>query len=253
MDQDELQVRRVEVIRELCQGPGLTDDHLDELPEAFEVFGGDASSPGVLRSRLTFAAAVMPTDQQTWAIRNALGLWWTNAAPRWRGEGTLTERRESFLADMREADVRNSGATAYAVTYRTLVRHEIEGAEILSKMFDTVAELHPDEALRRRLEINAPDGAMLDPVAKRLEHLELMVALLFREWLSEQSDRGVTPKPEGVLATLIESMHVKGSTSAQARYSKRLDEIARDVDVDRSVYWDQESARRLGIRTDADS
>lgn len=159
----EIDAKRVELIRDLCKGEGFDDELAVERADDLRVFGD--YDLAVFFEILGRADSAMPESPFKAALGNALAN---------QGNGkNLTERRNDFL----EANG--------AISYRTLIRHEQEGAELLVKYFDLAEsqylkeqeeEASEDaardadlEVMRRRLK-KLEDGALLSRVAD-LEHI----------------------------------------------------------------------------------
>ena len=111
--------RRIEVVRSLCQGAGWTEHTAMERAEDLKVLGDFTTEQW--DDALESAFELMPESPYTAAIGNALASQ--------EGKPNLTERRMKFLKE-------HGG-----MTYRTLVRHEQEGAELLVKYLDLVKSL----------------------------------------------------------------------------------------------------------------
>lgn len=158
----DIDAARVDLLRDVCTGLGLSEDLYIMRFEDFKVFGDyDIETLAVLFGKTWDA---MPESQYKSALENAY---------EGRDGMNLTERRMDF------AERHGSIST------RTLIRHEQEGAELFVKYFDVVEaqylkereeEAGEDaardadlEVMRRRLK-KLEDGALLSRVAD-LEHI----------------------------------------------------------------------------------
>lgn len=206
-DEDTLE-RRQRAIRELCQGEGLSVDHVSALPEGDRVAFG-ASDPVAVRDRIIFAASTLSWSDHAYAIKNALGLW-SDGTPR-NVEQNLTERRAEYL-ESRE------------ITYRTLVRHEDEGAEILARQIDVIRGVLPSPDVRDKLAIttmSADDAG----VHERLGELEAVVAMLMGAHLADRRQENSAPYTDD-LKRIIRLVMERGTLSG--RFGWDLDVVLQD-------------------------
>lgn len=151
--QDEVEIQeRADLIRGLTQGRGVMNPAYDEAVPEKTLSGLDALDQSTLVARLRDALSLMVAGPHQRAISNALGDYV------YRDDelktSTLTERRNWFIEH--ESDV----------SYRTLIRHEQEGARALA----AVMRIHA----RRGKET-------IERLNQRVIDLERMVA-----WLLEQ-------------------------------------------------------------------
>lgn len=145
----EMDARRVELIRDLCTGQGLTDELFVTRAEDFRVFGD--YDVEVIEKLFASTADMLPENPFTLALMNAL-------QPSDDGKN-LTERR---------LDYAEKHGT---ISSRTLIRHEQEGAELFVKFFD-IAE---SQYLRLKEEEESEDAARdadLEVMRRRLKKIE---------------------------------------------------------------------------------
>jgi hypothetical protein len=112
---EELNDARAEAIRELCQGRGILADQSDAEVSEEQLSLFDVASKDELVDLIERSLLVMSDDDQA-VMRNALGKYDTRT--------TLTERRNRHIETAIEL--------SRPISYRTLVRHEQEGARRLS-------------------------------------------------------------------------------------------------------------------------
>lgn len=104
------------MLRNACQGEGLTEAFLADWLEGR---GGDPGKATQVMERIVAASELVTNREHRRAIRNALAI-----------EGTgknLTDRRMSYLEKV-------------DVSYRTLIRHEAEGAEAIATLMPRLTE-----------------------------------------------------------------------------------------------------------------
>jgi hypothetical protein len=143
-----------QMLRDGAQGTGLTDFHFEDW---LARYGIDAAFVMQAIVDIDRATTLVNERDHRLALRSALGF---------EGEGrTLTERRNKYLEN---ADI----------TYRTLVRHEVEGAgaaaDILHRLEDVPV---PEPTINERLDgIEGMLLAVLDTIGE--EHAYFKDALI---------------------------------------------------------------------------
>lgn len=144
-----LEARKVEIVRSLCQGPGITERVLVERADDLELLL-DGVEPDSRWDVLTGAFQLMPESPFTDALLNALFAQ--------DGNPNLTDRRNNFLKEKGN------------VTYRTLIRHEHEGAELYVKYLE-IAKRFIDKVSAEddALDEEDPDVAVLRERVTALE------------------------------------------------------------------------------------
>lgn len=194
----ELETRKVEVIRSLCQGYGVNKDTLIERSEELQTL-----LDGVPSDRwndiLETAFDLMPETPYTTALQNAF---FAND----EGEN-LTDRRNRYLKEQGN------------VTYRTLIRHEQEGAELYLKYLDIAKRFMEKAADGERIDDeDDPDMAVLRSRVSGLEkavdrlcdiidamqrerdrQIEEIVRAIGREEKPEFKPTEITSRTEGAL------------------------------------------------------
>lgn len=145
---------KIALLRGLCQGDGV-------LPETFVEKEAELREladvrPSTMSELFSSAAEGMTPGKYKDAFLNAL---WA------RGGKNLTERRTEFLA--KQGDI----------TYRTLIRHEQEGAEIFLKFLD--AQVRSEASDYRRFDDDDDDfNVDLEAMRIRVTRLESVVQLM---------------------------------------------------------------------------
>lgn len=147
--------KRVELIRDLCTGEGVTEavyaSRIDEIKAAFGDYDLDT-----LEELFDQTMETMPDSPYKDALVNA-----------WRPAGgmNLTERRTDYAERIG------------SVSTRTLIRHEQEGAELFVKFYDIV-----EGQYRRLKEEEESDDAARDAdievLRRRVNDLEQLVLIL---------------------------------------------------------------------------
>lgn len=216
--------RRIEVVRSLCQGAGWTEHTAVERAEDLKVLGDFTTEQW--DDALESAFELMPDNQYTAAIGNALASQ--------EGKPNLTERRMAFLKE-------------HGMTYRTLVRHEQDGAELLVKYLDLVKSLSkkdwsapvdeedPDiELLRQRIVKLEERLEEAESVSEQIEELQQRIKDLEITWSFDNRVIGqITQKLtlEGIIKAdewLIDEEDRKRVGEAMSRMSHWLRQHARE-------------------------
>lgn len=114
---EELRDRRVNLLRELSQGEGLSPKEPEKLERLREAFGGYESD--LFDEMMEAAFDALGESPFAAALKNA-----------------LVYREGMNLKDRREAFVREKGGSA-----RNLMRYEVEGANLLVRQFEVIEDL----------------------------------------------------------------------------------------------------------------
>lgn len=199
----EIDTKRVELIRDLCTGEGLTDDLFVSRAEDFKVFGDyDVET---MKKLFSSTADMLPENPFTLALMNAL-------EPSDDGKN-LTERR---------LDYAEKHGT---ISSRTLIRHEQEGAELFVKFFD-IAE---GQYIRLKEEEESEDAARdadLEVMRRRLKKLEDALKTQPEPSVKREDNRELEELRERVAE--LEKAELRGQVaeleSALAATNRRLDE-----------------------------
>lgn len=115
---EELRDRRVNLLREVSQGEGLSPNEPEKTERLREAFGG--YDEDLLDQFLEAAFDALGESPFASALRNA-----------------LTYREGMNLKDRREAFVKEKGGSA-----RNLMRYEVEGANLLVRQFEVIEDLY---------------------------------------------------------------------------------------------------------------
>lgn len=187
-DKTEIDAKRVELIRELCAGEGAnTKARWVERKSDLKALFGDYEDD-LLTDLIDAAFDAMPKSPFKAALVNA-----------WEAKDgkNLTERRTDFLEE--------NGS----ISYRTLIRHEQEGAELLVKYFDLVEAQYLKEQEEEASEDAARD-ADLEVMRRRLTKLESSI-MDNGELLSRVADLELTLKyTSDTLSDLIDMLRADG-------------------------------------------
>lgn len=151
MTDDSALKARVDVLKQLRQGEGMTLERVRNLPvsERRAIIPDDDPSPENVFNLVRWAAISLLDDQYSVAIKNALGIGEDVV------EGNLTERRMSLLERL-------------DVKLRTLINHEDTGAELLAQQIDITRKVRQDLGTIDVMEV----AASVDQLRARLDRAE---------------------------------------------------------------------------------
>lgn len=173
--EEDLQAR-TDALRLLCQGAGFLNREYGEQVSQETLDLLEADDPDDLRDQIKLGLELMIPGPYRDAINNALGAYWFRDEELERSN--LTERRNWFVK------------TQGGVSYRTLIRHEQEGAYILASMMKTASarrKTTTDELVKRIIDLERIVSWLTQ--AKRLPDYD---ALGFGEDGAQQVLRSIT-------------------------------------------------------------